>query len=123
MLKMFKNKKAQNTAEYAILIALVVGGVIAMQTYAQRALQGRLRDASVTLRDSTKEIGNTLQYEPYYQNSKSDTNKGSDTTETGAQINASTNATVLANTYYDTTTYKNDAVVDSTAAKEANKGF
>jgi hypothetical protein len=46
MLKMFKNKKAQNTAEYAILIALVVGGVIAMQTYAQRTFQGRLRDAA-----------------------------------------------------------------------------
>ena len=37
MLRNFlKNRKAQNTAEYALLIALVVAGVIAMQTYAQR---------------------------------------------------------------------------------------
>ena len=44
--KLIKNKKAQNTAEYAILISLVVAGIIAMQTYAQRALQARVRDAS-----------------------------------------------------------------------------
>ena len=37
--QLFKNKKAQNTAEYALLIALVIAGVVAMQTYAQRALQ------------------------------------------------------------------------------------
>ena len=47
MLRNFlKNRKAQNTAEYALLIALVVAGVIAMQTYAQRALQARIRDAA-----------------------------------------------------------------------------
>ena len=47
MLRNFlKNRKAQNTAEYALLIALVVAGVIAMQTYAQRALQARIHDAS-----------------------------------------------------------------------------
>lgn len=59
-----KNKRGQNTAEYALLIALVVGGVIAMQTYAQRALQARVRDASVFMTKSNPEIGNTLSYEP-----------------------------------------------------------
>ena len=39
--KLAKNKKAQNTAEYAILISLVVAGIIAMQTYAQRALRSQ----------------------------------------------------------------------------------
>jgi hypothetical protein len=87
MLKIFKNKKAQNTAEYAILIALVVGGVIAMQTYAQRTLQGRLRDASVTLRDQTANMdglngSTTLQYEPYYTNTASVMDKGSEKTQT-----------------------------------------
>jgi Flp pilus assembly pilin Flp len=69
MLRNFlKNRKAQNTAEYALLIALVVAGVIAMQTYAQRALQARVRDASIFLTTSagTNAIGNTTQYEPYY---------------------------------------------------------
>ena len=69
MLRNFlKNRKAQNTAEYALLIALVVAGVIAMQTYAQRALQARVRDASIFLTTSNgvTSIGNTTQYEPYY---------------------------------------------------------
>ncbi len=41
MFKIFKNKKAQSTAEYAILIALVVGAVVAMQTYVKRGIQAR----------------------------------------------------------------------------------
>lgn len=64
--KLIKNKKAQNTAEYAILISLVVAGIIAMQTYAQRALQSRVRDAGTYLADQTVELGTTVQYEPYY---------------------------------------------------------
>jgi Flp pilus assembly pilin Flp len=64
--KLLKNKKAQNTAEYAILISLVVAGIIAMQTYAQRALQSRVRDAAQYLTDQTSVMGDTVQYEPYY---------------------------------------------------------
>ena len=70
--KLLKNKKAQNTAEYAILISLVVAGIIAMQTYAQRALQARVRDAAKFMADQTGNVGgtatlgDTLQYEPYY---------------------------------------------------------
>jgi Flp pilus assembly pilin Flp len=66
--KLLKNKKAQNTAEYAILISLVVAGIIAMQTYAQRALQARVRDASQYLATETSTIGGNVQYEPYYLN-------------------------------------------------------
>jgi Flp pilus assembly pilin Flp len=64
--KLLKNKKAQNTAEYAILISLVVAGIIAMQTYAQRALQARVKDASKFMSDSTSVMGSSVQYEPYY---------------------------------------------------------
>jgi Flp pilus assembly pilin Flp len=64
--KLLKNKKAQNTAEYAILISLVVAGIIAMQTYAQRALQARVRDASQYLATQTNDLGTSQQYEPYY---------------------------------------------------------
>ena len=64
--KLIKNKKAQNTAEYAILISLVVAGIIAMQTYAQRALQARVRDAGQHLQTETSALGTTVQYEPYY---------------------------------------------------------
>jgi len=69
-----KGKAGQNTLEYAILISLVVAGIVAMQTYAQRALQARVRDASVYMSDtiaaaptgSAIVMGGTPQYEPYY---------------------------------------------------------
>ncbi len=64
-----KKKKGQNTAEYALLIALVIAGIIAMQQYAQRALQARVRDANVYMTSSTNKLGNSVQYEPYYQQS------------------------------------------------------
>lgn len=67
--KLIKNKKAQNTAEYAILISIVVAGIIAMQTYAQRALQSRVRAAAVYLANQTNELGGAIQYEPYYLDS------------------------------------------------------
>lgn len=64
--KLLKNKKAQQTAEYALLISLVVAAVIAMQTYAQRTIQARIRDASQYLATQTSALGKTNQYEPYY---------------------------------------------------------
>lgn len=76
-----KNKRAQNTAEYALLIALVIAGIIAMQTYAQRSLQARMRDASLFMTstnfnrdDPTKSLN---QYEPYYLNSSYDVTRDS----------------------------------------------
>ncbi|MEI6437123.1 MAG: hypothetical protein WCO69_00060 [Candidatus Omnitrophota bacterium] len=100
MLKNIRNKKAQNTAEYAILIALVIGGVVAMQTYAQRALQARVRDTSKYMATSSGNdvgIGTTLQYEPYYSNStektdkvSSDVNRKSGSSVTG-EVSTNTN--------------------------------
>ena len=89
MLKRMKRNKGQNTAEYAILIALVVGAVIAMQTYAQRGLQARMRGTSLYM---TAAMGNALkdagyqgqgvgtlnatnQYVPYYEDTAQKTTK------------------------------------------------
>lgn len=66
--KLVKNRRAQNTAEYALLIALVVAAIVAMQSYAQRALQARVRDASRFLVDQTSAIGTTDHYESYITN-------------------------------------------------------
>ena len=76
--KLIKNKKAQNTAEYAILISLVVAGIIAMQTYAQRGLQARVRDGVQFMATTTNinGFGNTTQYEPYYLSSNYTTTTG-----------------------------------------------
>jgi hypothetical protein len=66
MMRILRNKRAQNTAEYAILIALVIAAAMAIQTYVKRALQGKVRDSVVFYADSTSELGETSQYEPYY---------------------------------------------------------
>ena len=42
---MLRHRKAQSTAEYVIVLGLIVAAVIAMQTYVKRGLQGRIRDA------------------------------------------------------------------------------
>ena len=55
MLRLMRNKKGQNTAEYAILIGLVVAAVIAMQTYVKRGIQGRMHDASNKFYDEVTE--------------------------------------------------------------------
>lgn len=39
-------RKGQNTLEYALLIAAVVAGVIAMQYYVKRGFQGKVKDSS-----------------------------------------------------------------------------
>jgi len=83
MMKWFRRKKGQNVAEYAILIALVVGAIIAMQKFAQRGLQARVRGATEYMVKNT-DFGNavgstdkydTAQYEPYYLQSDYQTNK------------------------------------------------
>ena len=70
MTRFFRNKKGQNVAEYAILIALVVGAIIAMQTFVKRGFQGRLKGAVDYMVDQTNTLGTEGQYEPYYQESE-----------------------------------------------------
>jgi len=59
----FFNKKGQNTAEYAILIALVIAAAVAMQTYVKRGMQGGVKFAVDKVKKSDTGTG---QYEPYY---------------------------------------------------------
>jgi len=63
--KMFRGRKAQTTAEYAIMIAVVITAAIAMQVYIKRSLQGGIKFVV------DKSTDKTLQYEPYYQQSYS----------------------------------------------------
>jgi len=99
-----KNKKnrGQNVAEYAILIALVVGAILAMQTFAKRGLQARVRDLTQFMVDETDTFGNTAQYEPYYSESQYATTR--DTNET-KELVGETNFTI-------------DSLVNSTRAKD-----
>ena len=68
--KINKRLKGQSTAEYAILIGLVIAAAVAMQIYVKRGLQARVHDASQVLVRQTSNAADGLaasgQYEPYY---------------------------------------------------------
>lgn len=93
MFKLLKNKRAQNTAEYAILIGVVVAAAVAMQTYVKRGIQGQVKD---------KVDGLGTQYEPYYLSSNfNNTNNATDTENTalgGGVARTSNQATTRAGT-------------------------
>ncbi len=82
MLRILRNKKAQTTAEYAVLIGLVVAALLAMQVYVKRGLQGRLRDATDRVATQNPEVGMTNQYEPYYLSSSFDSTRDTNESET-----------------------------------------
>lgn len=66
---MFKcKKKGQSTAEYAIVIGLVIAAAIAMQVYVKRSIQAKMKDAT-DYNDSSATMLTTKQYEPFYQTS------------------------------------------------------
>lgn len=57
------------TIQYALTFFLIVGVVGAMTFYFKRALQGRIRDATVYMTHTVRNVytGNVyVQYEPYY---------------------------------------------------------
>ncbi len=113
---LFKNSKGpvslrlrrggQNTAEYALLIALVVAGVIAMQTYAQRSLQARMHDASAYLTASTNAIGTSAQYEPPYLTSDYNVNRtAAENKRQGTGLVAADSTSNRSRTGYQASTY------------------
>jgi hypothetical protein len=71
MLIKLLGKRAQTTAEYAILFGLVVGALLAMQLYIRRGVQARLKDVVDHgglggVVGNSELIFSTGQYEPYY---------------------------------------------------------
>jgi len=77
MALLIKNRRAQSTLEYALLIAVVIGVFSAMQIYTRRSLQAKIKSgadnaAAVVLQGTEAEaktatlFGTEKQYEPYY---------------------------------------------------------
>ncbi|MDO8489125.1 MAG: hypothetical protein Q7S42_03330 [Candidatus Omnitrophota bacterium] len=60
-----RSKKGQSTAEYAIVIGLVIAAVVAMQVYVKRGIQGKMKDAT-DYRDTNDNISTGNQFEPQY---------------------------------------------------------
>lgn len=69
------SRKAQSTAEYAILISLVIAAAMAMQVYVKRGFQGGIKYTTDKLKANARldSASPTLQYEPYYMMSESNT--------------------------------------------------
>jgi len=100
---LIKLKKSQSTAEYAILISVIVGAALAMQVYIKRSLQAKMHDSGIALTEVSGDItgdgvilGTTKQYEPYYAEQRlSDVNRdqtissSSTTSEDGVLANTS----------------------------------
>lgn len=63
-------RRGQTTAEYAVVIGVVIAAVVAMQVYVKRSLQAKTADATNYLASQeTNVTGNLTQYEPYYVDS------------------------------------------------------
>jgi len=82
MMRILRNKRAQTTAEYAVLIAIVVGAVVAMQVYVRRGIQGRIKNVVDHVGTGANVGGSALtltgeQYEPYYSDSAGSTSRES----------------------------------------------
>ena len=69
-------RKAQNIAEYSILITLIIVAAVGMQTYVKRGLAGRVKNV-VDHAGVPGDVGGAVltltgdQYTPYYEESKS----------------------------------------------------
>jgi uncharacterized protein (UPF0333 family) len=90
------NRKGQNVLEYSILIALVVGAAIAMQTYVKRGINGRIKNAVDHVGTGSDVGGATLtfdgnQYEPYYAESHTGTTSDSQVNQVIAADGSTTN--------------------------------
>ncbi len=72
MFRWLNSKRGQNTAEYAILIGVIVAAAIAMQIYVRRGMQARVKEAVDWTTTSDEQSGTGInifeqkQYEPYY---------------------------------------------------------
>ncbi|MCM8831736.1 MAG: hypothetical protein NC918_06070 [Candidatus Omnitrophica bacterium] len=56
--------KSQSTAEYAILLSIVIAAALSMQNEIRKVLQARYHDAANYFVSNTQELGTTYQYEP-----------------------------------------------------------
>ena len=77
------SRKGQSTAEYAIVIGLVIAEAVAMQIYVKRGIQGKMKDAT-DFNDPAATMLKTAQYEPLYQTTTNmvSTRAASETAET-----------------------------------------
>jgi len=52
MLQFLNQKRGQSTLEYAVLIVVIIGALLTIQTYIKRGVQGRLKSAADDIGDA-----------------------------------------------------------------------
>lgn len=81
---MLGNKRGQSALEYGLLIAVVVGALLAVNLYLKRGVQGRLRE-------STDQVGRQFNPESYKTSWKTVSNGTTNTTENRTRTSVTTN--------------------------------
>ena len=54
---MLSNRRGQSTVEIAVLVAVIIGALLAMQIYVKRGAMGRYRDASDQIGEQFTPLG------------------------------------------------------------------
>ena len=85
-------RRGQSTLEYAIIIAVIVGGLLVMQHYIKRGYQGKLKSASDDMGDQFDPGAFTANYN-ISQESHVNQTVGNGTTETVHSRNQLSNKT------------------------------
>lgn len=104
---MLRGALGQSTAEYAILLGVVVAAIVGMQIYVKRGMNARLKDGSDSAMAAMwANLGKTgtptpddRQYEPYYTSSDYDVTQSAD-----HQENVATGGIVTKSGIVETTT-------------------
>ena len=109
--KKMLNRKGQNTAEYAILIALIVAGAIAMQTYIKRGFQGGVKYGVDRMG-----TGTTNQYEPYYMQQQYQTRQAGYTDSEGTSRGGAVTRVIGVGAAHQTQRSGNQYIANTTEA-------
>jgi len=80
---MFNRNKAQSTLEYALVIAAVIGALLAINAYMKRGVQGRLKE-------STDQIGKQFDASESYTSAWKAASSGTTTTVETREKNTGT---------------------------------
>lgn len=91
---MLKNKRGQNTLEYALIISVVIAALLTINTYLKKGVQGRLKE-------STDQIGKQFDPENFTTASKT---AGSGNTITSEDRDVATGTTTSNITTAETVT-------------------
>ena len=74
-----RQRQGQSTAELAVLIAVVIAAVLAMQIYVKRAAMGKLRSAADQVGDQVSPLSTNYTSNQKYNSTKNENTTGGNT--------------------------------------------